>query len=124
MLQDTVDWTSDVHKVDLEYQNSEVRTNKAHLVIFQRRDDGYLQKRFLKRLRVAFSFFCAEKQGVLLVEFVFIAFNPLKRFSCGFLLLVCEKDVFLFLLSVACGFLLLVCEEARRFTCIICFHRF
>ena len=25
---------------------------------------------------------------------------------------------------VACGFLLFVCAEARRFTCIICFHRF
>ena len=74
----------------------------------------------LKRLRVAF----AEKQGVLLVFNLFSSLLTLKRFSCGFLLVVCEEDVFLFLLSVACGFLLLVCGEARRFTCIICFHRF
>ena len=44
-------------------------------------------------------------------------FNPPEAISCGFLLVVCEENVFFFLLSVACGFLLLVCGEARRFTC-------
>ena len=78
----------------------------------------------LKRLRVAFSSLCVEKQDVLLIFNLFSSLLTLKRFSCGFLLVVCEEDVFLFLLSVACGFLLLVCGEARRFTCIICFHRF
>ena len=32
-------------------------------------------------------------------QFVFIAFNPLKRFSCGFLLVVCEES---FLIFVVC----------------------
>ena len=33
------------------------------------------------------------------------------RLSCGFLLVVCEDYIFLFLSSVACGFLFLVCVE-------------
>ena len=39
----------------------------------------------LKRLGVAFSFLCVEKQGVLLFQFVFIVFKPLEAivaFSC------------------------------------------
>ena len=39
----------------------------------------------LKRLRVAFSFLCVEKQSVLLIFILFfIAFNPLNRFRVAF----------------------------------------
>ena len=78
----------------------------------------------LEAITCGFLLLVCEKQNVLLIFNLFSSLLTLKRFSCGFLLVVCEEDVFLFLLSVACGFLLLVCGEARRFTCIICFHRF
>ena len=52
----------------------------------------------LKRFRVAFfSLWCLFLSLACgSFQFVFIAFNPLKRFSCGFLLIVCEESFLIF----------------------------
>ena len=56
-------------------------------------------------------------------QFVFIAFNPLKRFSCGFLLVVC-KEIFDFccLLRVALPFPLAFVSQFASFLMRFAFH--
>ena len=73
----------------------------AHLFVLQRRLSFTVLCFLLftpQRIRLAFAFLSVGEDASFMIISFFFAFDPLKRFSCGFLLLVCwRRRVYSFL---------------------------